>query len=75
MRFDAPSLLAPDQRALYSDSLRPPAGYIFDSGVATMFSLDLETLLTIPVYLALYSVPDTRDCRLSVPMGVKDSHP
>ena len=61
MRSDASSLLAPDVRALYSDSLRPPPGYVFDGGIATTFSLNLETLLTIPVYLALYSVPDVRD--------------
>jgi hypothetical protein len=52
-------LLSPERRTLYSDSLRPPHGYVFDAGVATTFSLNLETLLTIPVYLALYSAPTT----------------
>lgn len=61
MPADASSLLAPDHRALYSDSLRPPPGYAFDGGVATTFSLDLNTLLTVPVYLALYSIPDARE--------------
>lgn len=72
MPADASSLLAPDQRALYSDSLRPPPGYAFDGGVATTFSLDLETLLTVPVYLALYSAPDIRDV-LASPVAILEA--
>ena len=41
-----------DQRSLLTDALTPPAGYVFESGVATTFSLDLVTLLTLPLHLA-----------------------
>jgi hypothetical protein len=72
MRFDKNVLLAPDQRALYSDSLRPPIGHVFDGGLATTFSLDLEALLTVPVYLALASVPDARDA-LANPIAILEA--
>jgi hypothetical protein len=48
-------MLNPDNRALYSDALRPPPGYRFREAIATTYSLDLETLLTIPLHLALFS--------------------
>jgi hypothetical protein len=48
-------MLNPDDRALYTDALRPPPGYRFESAVAATYSLDLETLLTIPLHLALFS--------------------
>ncbi len=72
MPADAASLLAPDQRALYSDSLRPPPGYAFDGGVATTFSLDLQTLLTVPVCMALYSVSDVQDA-LTNPIAILEA--
>ena len=53
--------LHPDVRSLYGASLRPPPGFVFDAGVATTFSLDLETALSIPVALALFSFEDTDD--------------
>ena len=36
-------MLAPDNRALLLDALRPPPGYSLDRAVATTFTLDLET--------------------------------
>lgn len=53
--------LHPDVRNLYGASLRPPPGFVFDAGVAATFSLDLETALSIPVALALFSFEDTDD--------------
>lgn len=47
-------MLDPNQRALYADSLRPPLGRVFDQGLATTYSLGLDTLLTIPLQLALF---------------------
>lgn len=46
-------MLSPDTRTLYTSALTPPSGYVYDCGVATTFSLDLTTLLTIPVHLAI----------------------
>ena len=48
-------MLNPDDRRLYTDALRPPPGFRFSEAVATTYSLDLETLLTIPLHLALFS--------------------
>lgn len=53
--------LHPDVRDLYGASLRPPTGFVFDAGVATTYSLDLETALAVPVALALFSSENTED--------------
>lgn len=49
-------MLAPDNRKLYVNALTPPVGYRLDEAVATTFSLDLTSLLTVPVHLALAQV-------------------
>jgi hypothetical protein len=46
-------MLSPDARSLYTVALTPPPGFIFDAGIATTFSLDPSTLLTVPLHLAL----------------------
>ena len=46
-------MLNPDTRSLYTSALAPPPGMVFDEGIATTFSLDPTTLLSIPVHLAL----------------------
>lgn len=45
-------MLSPDERSLYSRCLSAPDGHRFDAGVATTFTLDLETLLVLPFTLA-----------------------
>lgn len=51
-------MLDPNSRSLLVDSLRPPPGYIFSTGLATTYSLDLTTLLSVPLHLALRSSDD-----------------
>jgi hypothetical protein len=46
-------MLNPHIRSLYTAALTPPSGLVFDQAMATTFSLDPLTLLTIPVHLAL----------------------
>ncbi len=46
-------MLDPNSRSLLVDSLRPPAGYLFSNGIATTYTLDLTTLLSVPLHLAL----------------------
>lgn len=46
-------MLAPNQRQLYLDALKPPPGYFLDRAVGTTFSLDLLTMLTLPLGFAL----------------------
>lgn len=45
-------MLAPGDRKTYSTCFEIPAGYAFDHGVGTTYSLDLETLLFVPYCLA-----------------------
>ena len=42
-------MLAPDNRGLLLDALRPPPGHSLDRAVATTFTLDLETALMVPL--------------------------
>ena len=46
-------MLSPDNRSLYTAGLTPPAGYVLDQALATTFSLEPTTLLTVPLHLAL----------------------
>lgn len=48
-------MLNPDHRRLYTDALRPPPGYRFTEAIATTYSLELQTLLTVPLHLAVFS--------------------
>jgi hypothetical protein len=53
-------MLAPDQRRIFLEALRPPEGYQFDRGIGTTFTLDLLTLLVAPLSLALLEVSDSK---------------
>ena len=46
-------MLNPDARSLYTGAITPPPGYIFDQAIATTYSLDPATLLSLPAHLAL----------------------
>lgn len=65
-------MLAPHNRQLFLDLVRPPAGYQFDCGLGTTFTLDLITLLTVPLSLSLYDV-DTLDEALLDPLVILQS--
>ena len=54
-------MLAPDNRELLLDALRPPAGYSLDRAVATTFTLDLETALTVPLAFAGFRLDEQPD--------------
>lgn len=41
-----------EKRSLLTDALTPPPGYRFDAGLATTYSLDLITLLALPLHLS-----------------------
>lgn len=45
-------MLNPDHRSLVTDLLTPPPGMVVDSGIATTYTLDPVTLLTVPLHLA-----------------------
>lgn len=52
-------MLNPDARSLYTSAMCPPPGYIFDQAIATTYSLDPATLLSLPTHLALAERPST----------------
>lgn len=66
-------MLDPHARHLYTDALKPPPGYIFDYGVATTFTLDLTTLLTIPLHLTLFSGERDTEELLADPVHLLES--
>ena len=52
-------MLSPNNRGVYTDALTPPAGFELDRAIAATFSLDLTTLLSVPLQLVLQA---TEDC-------------
>lgn len=62
-------MLDPYDRLQLVSELRPPDGFEFDSGIGTTFSLDLESLLTVPLSLALCEF-ESRDDALANPEAV-----
>ena len=54
-------MLAPDNRALLLDALRPPMGHSLDRAVATTFTLDLETALMVPLAFAGFRFDENPD--------------
>jgi len=50
-------MLNPDARSLYTGAVTPPPGYIFDQAIATTYSLDPATLLSLPTHIALAERP------------------
>lgn len=54
-------MLEPNHRSLLTSLLTPPPGMVFDQGLATTYSLDPVTLLSVPVHLAWLASRDDRD--------------
>ena len=51
-------MLEPGRRRLFLDTLRPPEGYVLDLAVGTTFTLDLMTLLAVPLAFTFSDVQD-----------------
>jgi hypothetical protein len=51
-------MLEPNSRQLLRDALRPPTGYALGRVITTTFSLDLMTLLAIPVSFTFFQLKD-----------------
>ncbi|WP_405230350.1 phospholipase D family protein [Lentisalinibacter sediminis] len=65
-------MLSPNNRSVYTDALVPPTGFQLDAGVATSFSMDLTTLLSVPLQLVMQSTEDYRQL-LEDPVTLYDS--
>jgi hypothetical protein len=54
-------MLEPQTRAALTDMLHPPSGFSLSHAVATTFTLDLDTALTIPLSFAAHHVTADED--------------
>ena len=54
-------MLEPDGRAALTEQLRPPSGFQLAHAVATTFTLDLTTALSVPLAFAAHRVRESRD--------------
>lgn len=54
-------MLEPDGRAALTEQLRPPSGFQLSHAVATTFTLDLTTVLSVPLAFAAHRVRDSQD--------------
>jgi hypothetical protein len=54
-------MLDPNERNLYINALRPPYGFSLDRAVGTTYTLNLLTLLTIPLSFAKFEVKNKDD--------------
>lgn len=61
-----------DHRSVLSEAVVPPPDHVFDEGVITTYSLDLRTLLTLPVHLVLAD-PSNRDQLFENEVAILDS--
>lgn len=61
-------MLEPQTRVTLTELLHPPAGFVLAHAVATTFTLDLDTALTIPLSLAARRVTTDDD-----PIGILDA--
>jgi hypothetical protein len=62
------AMLEPQTRAALTDMLHPPSGFTLSHAVATTFTLDLDTALTIPLSFAARRVTADDD-----PVGILDA--
>jgi hypothetical protein len=54
-------MLEPDGRAALTEQLRPPSGFQLAHAVATTFTLDLTTALSVPLAFAAHRLRESRD--------------
>lgn len=65
-------MLNPNSRSIYIDELRPPENYELNWAIGTTFSLDLYSLLIIPMSIALYDYSGEEDISAN-PIAVLDA--
>lgn len=63
-------MLPPNSRHLYLEALKPPLGFKLTSAVGTTFSVDLPTLLGVPLAFALMDWEDEKGNLLGNPVAL-----
>ena len=43
-------MIEPNARSTLVEAVTPPAGYAFDTGMVTTYSLDIGTLMVLPMH-------------------------
>ena len=66
-------MLEPDDRRHLLEALRPPEGYALDCAIGTTFSLDLLTLLTVPLAFTLFDWQDEAGRPAADPLAVLEA--
>lgn len=66
------NFLNPYARNIYLEDLRPPEGFVLDRGIATTFSLDLLTLLMVPLSMVLFE-SNSKNEILKDPIGILEA--
>ena len=66
-------MLEPGQRRMFLETLRPPEGYRFDRAVGTTFTLDLMTLLAVPLAFTFRDAQDREGQLASDPLALLES--
>lgn len=66
-------MLKPTEREQLLEALRPPDGYDLDIALGTTFSLDLPTLLTLPIGFAAFDWQDNTGRPTADPMALLEA--
>ena len=66
-------MLGTRDRTLLLDALRPPAGYRLRRAVGTSFTLDLMTLLTVPLAFTFYDAHDEDGAPVADPVALLEA--
>ena len=66
-------MLKPTEREQLLEALRPPGGYDLDAAIGTTFSLDLLTLLTLPIGFASFDWQDDSGRPTAEPMALLEA--
>jgi len=65
-------MLDPNERKLYIDALRPPYGFSLDRAIGTTYSLNLLTLLAVPLSFAKFELKE-KDEILKDPISILEA--
>ena len=73
MGFGEATMLEPQSRRHLMEALRPPPDYTLDRAIGTTFTLDLLTLLTVPLSFTLFGWEDEDGSPASDPLTLFES--
>ncbi|MBP8131390.1 MAG: phospholipase D family protein [Candidatus Hydrogenedentes bacterium] len=66
-------MLEPSDRSHLLNALKPPPGYELDSAVGTTYSLDLLTLVTVPLAFTMFAWEDTDGKPVADPLALLEA--